>query len=54
MKLSLGQNQFFDDAGRPLSGGSVSVYLHDSDTFATVYTLDGGVIRAEHTVAERR
>lgn len=45
MKLSLGQNQFFDDAGRPLSGGSVSVYLHDSDTFATVYTLDGTVYR---------
>ena len=45
MKLSLGQNQFFDDAGRPLSGGSVSVYLHDSDTFANVYTLDGTVYR---------
>lgn len=41
MKLSITQNQFFDDAGRPLSSGTVSIYYHDSDTLATVYYLEG-------------
>lgn len=41
MKLSITQNQFFDDAGRPLSSGTVSIYYHGSDTLATVYYLEG-------------
>ena len=41
MKLSITQNQFFDDAGRPLSSGTVSIYYHASDTLATVYYLEG-------------
>lgn len=41
MKLSITQNQFFDDAGRPLSSGTVSIYYHASDTLAKVYYLEG-------------
>lgn len=41
MKISLSTNQYFDDVGFPLASGRVSVYLHDSDTLATLYTLEG-------------
>lgn len=41
MKISLAQTQWFDDQGYPLVAGRVSVYLHESDTLATVYTLEG-------------
>ena len=43
MKISLSTNQYFDDVGFPLASGRVSVYLHDSDTLATLYTLEGDV-----------
>lgn len=43
MKISLSCNQFFDDKGAPLSAGRITVYLHDSDTPCTVYTLAGEI-----------
>lgn len=43
MKISLGKEQFFDDEGRPLSAGRISVYMHDSDTPARIFTLSGNV-----------
>lgn len=41
MKISLAQNQWFDGQGYPLVAGRVSVYLHGSDTLATIYTMEG-------------
>lgn len=41
MKISLSTHQFFDDEGRPLASGRVTVYLHDSDVMADLYTMDG-------------
>lgn len=41
MKLSLPCNQYFDDNGKPLSDGRVTVRLHGSDTLADIYTLEG-------------
>lgn len=43
MRIALSTNQYFDDTGFPLAAGKVSVYLHDSDTHATLYTLEGDV-----------
>lgn len=43
MKISLSSNQFFDDQGAPLSAGRITVFLHDSDTPCTVYTLSGDI-----------
>lgn len=43
MKISLSSNQFFDDKGAPLSAGRITVFLHDSDTPCTVYTLSGDI-----------
>lgn len=43
MKISLSTNQFFDDKGAPLSAGRITVFLHDSDTPCTVYTLSGDI-----------
>ena len=45
VKISLPQNQFFDDAGAPLASGYVSIFLHGSDNLAPVYTLDGDIYR---------
>lgn len=41
MYCSLGQNQFFDDAGAPLSAGRVKIYAKGSDTLLPIY-VDGG------------
>lgn len=41
MKIALGTNQFFDDVGRPLVEGRVSIYKHDSDIFNEIFTLVG-------------
>ena len=41
MKIALNVNQFFDDVGRPLVEGRVSIYKHDSDIFNEIYTLVG-------------
>lgn len=41
MKISYSNNQLFDAVGFPLVNGRVSFYLHDSDTLATIYTLEG-------------
>lgn len=41
MKISLAQTQWFDNQGYPLVAGRVSVFLHESDTPATLYTLEG-------------
>lgn len=41
MKISFNSNQLFDAVGKPLINGRVSFYLHDSDTLADVYTLEG-------------
>lgn len=46
MKIALPWEQFSDDEGRPLVGGRVSVYMHDSDILADVYTLEGNVYSA--------
>lgn len=45
MKISLCENQFFDDSGKPLSGGRVSIFRHDSDTLAEIFTIDGDIYR---------
>lgn len=41
MRITLAQNQWLDNQGYPLVAGRVSVFLHESDTPATVYTLEG-------------
>ena len=41
MKIALAQTQWLDNQGYPLVAGRVSVYLHESDTPAPVYTLEG-------------
>lgn len=46
MKIALPWEQFSDDEGRPLVGGRVSVYKHDSDILADVYTLEGDIYSA--------
>lgn len=46
VKISLPQNQFFDDAGAPLASGWVSVFLHGSDNYAPLFVLDGEEYRA--------
>ena len=38
----------------PLEYEPRPAYDENTEYIRTVYTLDGGVIRAEHTVAERR
>ena len=49
MKIALSTNQFFDDEGRPLVNGRVSVHLHASDVLVDVYTLSGhGYVQAEN------
>lgn len=51
MKISLCENQFFDDSGKPLSGGRISIFRHDSDTLAETFTIDGDIYReAENPV----
>lgn len=46
MKIALPWEQFSDDEGRPLVGGRVSVYKHDSDILAEVFTLEGDIYSA--------
>ena len=41
MYCSLGQNQFFDDAGVPLSAGRVKIYAKGSDTLLPIYEDNG-------------
>lgn len=43
MYCSLGQNQFFDDAGAPLSAGRVKIYAKGSDTLLPIYEDNGDV-----------
>lgn len=43
MKIALTPNQYFTIDGQPLVSGRLQVHLHDSDTLATMFTLDGGV-----------
>lgn len=42
MYVALGCNQFFDDAGVPLSAGRVTVYAKGSDTPVPLYTDENG------------
>lgn len=42
MKIALSPQQYFSLDGKPLVAGRLIVHLHDSDTLATVYTLEGG------------
>lgn len=41
MYCSLGQNQFFDDAGAPLSAGRVKIYAKGIDTLLPIYVDNG-------------
>lgn len=41
MYCSLGQNQFFDDAGVPISAGRVKIYAKGSDTLLPIYEDNG-------------
>lgn len=41
MKISLCSNQWFDGEGKPLSAGRISVYVHGSDVYRDIFTLDG-------------
>lgn len=41
MKITLGNHQWFDGEGKPLVAGRVSVYLHDSNVRADIYSLEG-------------
>lgn len=43
MRISYNPEQLFDAVGKPLTAGRVSLYVHDSDVLATVYTLSGDV-----------
>ena len=46
MKIALPFEQFFDDQGRPLVAGRVTVYKHDSDIPADLFTLEGDIYSA--------
>lgn len=48
MRIALSPQQYFSLEGKPLVSGRLQIHLHDSDTLATVYTLDGGV----YTIAD--
>ena len=51
MYCSLGQNQFFDDAGAPLSAGRVKIYAKGSDTLLPIYEDNGdGFVPAQNPV----
>jgi hypothetical protein len=51
MYCSLGQNQFFDDAGAPLSAGRVKIYAKGSDTLLPIYEDSGdGFVPAQNPV----
>ena len=51
MYCSLGQNQFFDDAGVPLSAGRVKIYAKGSDTLLPIYEDNGdGFVPAQNPV----
>ena len=41
MKLSLAPSQYFDLDGTPLASGRLRIFMHDSDTPAEVFTLEG-------------
>ena len=41
MYCNLGQNQFFDDAGAPLSAGRVKIFAKGSDTLLPIYEDNG-------------
>ena len=49
MKISLGQNQWFDGEGKPLAAGRISVYVHGSDTPKEIFTLDSGDVFTQAT-----
>lgn len=51
MYCNLGQNQFFDDAGAPLSAGRVKIYAKGSDTLLPIYEDNGdGFVPAQNPV----
>jgi len=51
MKIAFSQEQLFDIVGYPLVAGRVKFYLHDSDTLANTYTMDGNAfIEAQNPV----
>ena len=51
MYCSLGQNQFFDDAGAPLSAGRVKIYAKGSDTLLPIYEDNGdGFVPSQNPV----
>ncbi len=51
MYCSLGQNQFFDDEGAPLSAGRVKIYAKGSDTLLPIYEDNGdGFVPAQNPV----
>lgn len=51
MYCSLGQNQFFDDAGMPISAGRVKIYAKGSDTLLPIYEDNGdGFVPAQNPV----
>ena len=51
MYCSLGQNQFFDDAGAPLSAGRVKIYAKGSDTLLPIFEDNGdGFVPAQNPV----
>ena len=41
MKISLNTNQWFDGEGKPLSAGRISVYVHGTNIYKDIFTLDG-------------
>lgn len=47
MKIKLSANQFFDNEGKPLSSGRISVFLHGSDTLADIAIMNGDSYYAE-------
>lgn len=51
MYCNLGQNQFFDDAGAPLSAGRVKIYAKGSDTLLPIYEDNGdGFVPSQNPV----
>lgn len=51
MYCSLGQNQFFDDAGAPLSAGRVKILAKGSDTLLPIFEDNGdGFVPAQNPV----
>lgn len=50
MKIGFGPQQFFDDQGRPLSGGRLSLYEQGTDNLLPTWTWSGEFVSSDNPV----